>query len=87
MNKQKTFFGDPPAEWEEHWRSMPEFVQPKQEPYACINVRFSKQEDLDNFSQLLGQSLNQKTKSIWYPFKSHWGADHNKQVWVDNDPD
>jgi hypothetical protein len=63
------------------WKNMPEFVQEKKEPFSKIIVRFEKEEDLNNFSLLIGQKLTQKTKSIWYPYKSHW----NKFVmrWID----
>jgi len=55
------------------WKGMPEFMQEKQEPYAKIIVRFDTEESLQEFSNLIGQKLNRKTKSIWHPFKSHWG--------------
>lgn len=61
---------------------MPEFVQEKKEPYALINIRFDTKEDLEEFSELIQQRLTAKTKSIWYPFKSHWGGEHNKMRWV-----
>jgi hypothetical protein len=46
---------------------MPEFEQTKQLPYAKIIVR-------------LEQPFTAKTKSAWFPFRSHWGAE--KKVWV-----
>ena len=49
------------------WKDMPEFIQDKQEPFAKIIVRFGSQEDLDEFSELIGQKLTNKTKSIWHP--------------------
>jgi hypothetical protein len=65
----------------EEWVDMPEFVQEKKEPFAKIIVRFETQKDLEEFAQLIGQKLTPKTKSIWHPFKSHWGAE--KKVWED----
>ena len=56
------------------WFGMPEFVQEKKEPFAKIICRFETKEDLDAFAQLIGQKLTPKTKSIWHPFKSHWGG-------------
>ena len=67
--------------WESHWVGMPEFIQNKKEPYSKIIVRFDSEEDLQDFAKLIGQKLTNKTKSIWHPFKSHWGA--VKKVWVD----
>ena len=65
----------------EEWVDMPEFIQEKQEPFAKIIVRFETQKDLDQFAKLIGQKLTPKTKSIWHPFKSHWGAE--RKVWAD----
>jgi type III secretory pathway component EscR len=49
------------------WKNMPEFVQEKQEPYAKIIVRFGSAEALQEFSEMIGQKLTNKTKSIWHP--------------------
>lgn len=51
----------------EEWKDMPEFVQEKQEPYAKVIVRFATEKDLQEFSNLIGQKLTNKTKSIWHP--------------------
>lgn len=61
---------------------MPEFVQNKKKEFSKIIVRFETQEDLQNFSELIGQKLTNKTKSIWHPFKSHWG-NGEKLIWKD----
>lgn len=61
------------SKWQEEWKDMPEFEQEKQRPYAQIIVRFESEQDLQDFANLIGQKLNKKTKSIWHPFKSHWG--------------
>jgi len=58
MNKQ---------EIDNEWIDMPEFVQNKQEPYSKIIFRFENEEDLQEFSELIGQPLTSKTKSAWYP--------------------
>lgn len=68
-------------EWKQEWKNMPEFVQDKKEPHAKIIVRFENEDDLQEFANLIGQKLTNKTKSIWHPFKSHWGLE--KKVWVD----
>jgi len=65
---------------QEEWVDMPEFVQEKKEPFAKIIIRFETQDDLHEFSKLINQKLTPKTKSIWHPFKSHWGAE--RKVWV-----
>jgi hypothetical protein len=64
--------------WKEEWKDMPEFIQEKQEPYAKIIVRFANEEDLNEFSNLIGQKLNKKSKSIWHP-KLIRGVNSNKR--------
>jgi len=65
---------------QQHWLGMPDFVQTKQKPYAQIVVRVENSEQLEELSKRLDQPLTQKTKSAWFPFKSHWGAE--KKFWV-----
>lgn len=81
-----TFFESVPAQetkelWQDEWKDMPEFVQPKQEPYAMFNVRFRCQEDLEEFSRLIGQKLTRKTKSVWHPPLPRGLETHKR--WVD----
>jgi hypothetical protein len=68
-------------EWEKEWKDMPEFVQDQKKAYAQIIFRFSNEEDLQSFATLIGQKLTNKTKSAWFPFKSHWGE--IKKIWTD----
>jgi hypothetical protein len=67
--------------WKEEWKNMPEFVQDKKRPYAQITFRFECEQDLQEFAKLIGQKLTNKTKSAWYPYKSHWGT--GRKLWVD----
>jgi|TARA_R100001530_G_scaffold2201_3_gene3673 hypothetical protein len=75
MKNQKSLFGGEYDEevWKKEWRGMPEFIQEKQEVYAKIIFRFDNEEDLQEFAKIIGQKLTNKTKSAWYPFRSHWG--------------
>ncbi len=70
-----------PEKWKEHWVGMPEFVQGKQKPYAQIIIRFEDEQALQDFAKLINQKLTKKTKSIWHPFKSHFGK--VKKFWHD----
>lgn len=65
----------------DEWAGMPEFIQKKQEPFSKIIIRFETEKDLLDFSRLIDQKLTKKTKSIWFPFKSHWG--NGRMVYVD----
>lgn len=69
--------------WKNEWKDMPEFVQDKKEPYAKLIIRFDSEDDLQDFAKLIGQKLTNKTKSIWHPFKSHWGDGIKKAFVVD----
>jgi hypothetical protein len=69
--------------WKQEWLGMPEFIQKKQTAHAQIIIRVENQNDLDELGRLLGQKFTQKTKSAWFPFRSHWGAE--KKVWVTNE--
>lgn len=61
------------------WVGMPEFNQQEKEPFKTLMVRFETEQDYLDFQQRIGQQLTNKTKSIWHPFKSHWGLD--RKVW------
>jgi len=54
-------------EWKKYWKGMPEFEQEENSPYKTIYVHFRTKEDFEEFSNIIGQKLTQKTKSIWHP--------------------
>ena len=39
--------------------------------------------DTDYLSKVFNQKITDKTKSIWYPFKSHWGL--QKKTWISSE--
>lgn len=52
------------------WENMPEFVQPKQESFATIDIIV----DIKLIPKLaiaLNQSITNKTRSLRYPYKAH----------------
>ena len=60
---------------EKEWSGMPEFIMEKKEPYKTLTIRFENENDYNDFAAIIGQKLTPKTKSIWHPFKSHWGLE------------
>ena len=54
---------DPLSEWD----GMPEFEQEDQMAWKRLFVNFANEEDLNHFAQLIGQSVTDRTKSVWYP--------------------
>ena len=75
----------PEPEWKEEWIGMPEFSQERKEPFSKVIVRFETEEDLDEFSEMIGQKLTPKTKSIWHPQVIR--GEHSHLVWVDESDD
>ena len=55
----------------EEWTGMPEFIQDDLTSFKQLIVHFECQADVDAFASLLGQSLTEKTRSIWYPPQPH----------------
>lgn len=54
---------DPNAEW----GGMPEFTAEDKSAYKNLIVNFENEKDMEKFAKLVGQEINIKTKSIWYP--------------------
>jgi cephalosporin hydroxylase len=54
---------------EEMWAGMPEFDQEDDGPVRTLLVHFEAHEDVKKFAKIVGQSLTEKTKYIWFPRK------------------
>ncbi len=52
---------------ETEWRGMPEFNQPANGAFRQIIISFDDQDGVDTFEKLIGQTLTDKTKSVWFP--------------------
>lgn len=59
---------EPQIDYEKEWQGMPEF---NREPLAhrSIIIHFEKQEDVNEFAELIKQNITDATKSLWYPQK------------------
>lgn len=53
--------------WLDEWKDMPEFVQEDLTSKRKIIVHFRNDEDVKAFSQLIGQRITPKQKSLWFP--------------------
>ncbi len=58
---------DNPIDYAAAWQGMPEFEQEDLSAIQSIHVNFKTREDVESFAQLIGQSLTDRTRSIWYP--------------------
>lgn len=68
MKDQSRLF-DVPADWEDHWRDMPEFVQGDERPDSSINVYFRTDDDRREFLNLIGCHNSDRQRGVWFPFK------------------
>jgi hypothetical protein len=49
------------------WQGMPEYEHTDKTSFRKILVHFKDQDAVDRFAQLIGQSVGEKLKYIWYP--------------------
>ncbi|MDN4590821.1 hypothetical protein DBA29_20280 [Xenophilus aerolatus] len=59
-------FPTPP---EKDWSGMPEFVQPDARPFRSVIVHMLDQAAADQFAALIGQTITEKTKYVFFPKK------------------
>lgn len=59
-----------------HWRDfyaqwwaagMPSYASKNAEPWKQLRVKFRTKKDREDFAELLGYKLSDKTNSVWYP--------------------
>jgi len=60
-------FFDNLENWKKHWKNMPEFVQGNAKPHKTIQVHFSDEADVLDFSEKIEQKINENTKYIYHP--------------------
>ena len=61
--------GEPAGEIDpnEHWVGMPEFEHEDLTSYRRLIVHFKDQDAVDSFAEMVGQTITDKTKFLWYP--------------------
>jgi hypothetical protein len=64
--RQMTLF-DVPRMQEEHWVGMPSFQHNDLMPWKSLTVHFRNRADRNDFATLLGQSITDRTRSLWHP--------------------
>jgi hypothetical protein len=62
----EAFYGEPVAA-DDQWNGMPEFEHEDQTSAHRVIVHFASTADLAAFAQLVGQTVTEHTRSIWYP--------------------
>lgn len=53
--------------WVDLWKGMPTFEQKDLTPARTLYVHFKAEADVARFADLVGQSITNRTRSIWYP--------------------
>jgi len=64
---QVSLFGDLEPRWKDLWRGMPEFEQRDLTPKQSLSVHFKDDAGRDAFAALIGQTITDRTRSLWYP--------------------
>ena len=67
LARKEGLYGKPANDANSEWQGMPEFEQDTIGPKYTIKVHFGSGEDISAFSRLLGQTVNEKTRYIWFP--------------------
>lgn len=56
-----------PVDVDEMWEGMPEFESNDERPFRSVIMHFETQEAVDKFAKLLGQTVTEKTRYLFYP--------------------
>lgn len=59
--------GIPQDKDDNQWTGMPEFENTNKLGIQRIVINFETYDDVQNFAQLINQSITEKTRAIWYP--------------------
>jgi hypothetical protein len=51
----------------EEWTGMPEFDQQDKTAFRTLHVHFATNKDVQDFAVLLGQTITEKTRFLWFP--------------------
>ena len=62
-------FGIESADKIKEWAGMPEFISEDKRGYKTIQLHFHSKESVQEFAQLIGQPITDKTRYIQYPIK------------------
>lgn len=68
---------------EDEWVDMPAFEANNMMYYKQLIVSFQTKDDMLAFAELVGRTITDKTKSIWYPQRETIASTLNR--WIDED--
>lgn len=55
--------------WWDEWVEMPEFIQEDKKAIQTIKIHFETQEDIEEFSKLVGKKITPSTKGFFFPIR------------------
>lgn len=53
--------------WRWHWRGLPSFSHADKTAAESVLVNFESSADREAFAELIGQTVTERTQSVWYP--------------------
>lgn len=65
--KQVGLFDDLDNKYDAEWKDMPEFNMTPEVPILTIKVSFKTKEDIERFSELIGQKVKFNMENYWFP--------------------
>ncbi len=69
--------------WREHWKGMPAYESDNLEPKKQLIINFRSEEDFLKFTEVIGQKLTLKTRSVWHPEKLR--DENSLKRWIEVD--
>lgn len=67
MKNQQSLFDDIEDIYQSEWKGMPEFNMTPEIPILTIKLNFKTKDDIEKFSELIGQKISFNTENYWYP--------------------
>lgn len=68
--------------WEREWKDMPSFSMKPEVPLHTIKLHFKTEEDMVDFSKLIGQEVKKSKENYWFP-KLNRSAVSDKKYYTD----
>ena len=67
MEEEQPKLFEVPQDWKQAWVGMPDFDHKDLEPKQTILLHFKNYDDAQKLSKLIGQTITEDTKFLWYP--------------------
>lgn len=64
---KQTFLFEQKEWWENYWQGMPEYKNQDLGPWKQVIVSFRNRSDMLKFADLIGQTITERTQSVWFP--------------------